>query len=126
VENKDIFPSPRGRGWPIRQPTERPGEGAVHPPGRHRKMRPLNRPRRLDKLTFPNGAGAAQAVSPLASIPLHDLCAACGREIKGGGFVILDYEKLGACRNQDCGTRASGATSTKYSKEAHVNRVWGG
>jgi len=89
-------------------------------------MRPLNRPRRLDKLTFPNGAGAAQAVSPLASIPLHDLCAACGREIKGGGFVILDYEKLGACRNQDCGTRASGATSTKYSKEAHLNQVLAG
>jgi hypothetical protein len=34
---------------------------------------------------------------------------ACGREIKGRGFVILDYEELGACCNQDCGTSASGS-----------------
>jgi recombinational DNA repair protein (RecF pathway) len=36
------------------------------------------------------------AVSWLANMPLHEVCAACGREISGSGFVILDYGELGA------------------------------
>ena len=40
-----------------------------------------------------------------ATMPLYEVCAACGREIKGSGFVILDYEELGAFCNQDCGDR---------------------
>ena len=43
-----------------------------------------------------------RAVSPLASVPLYEVCAACGREISGSGFVILDYEELGAFCEQDC------------------------
>jgi hypothetical protein len=35
-------------------------------------------------------------------MPLREVCAACGREISGTGFVILDYEELGAFCNQDC------------------------
>jgi hypothetical protein len=38
-------------------------------------------------------------------MPLYEVCAACGREIKGSGFVILDYEELGAFCDQDCGDR---------------------
>jgi hypothetical protein len=33
-----------------------------------------------------------RAVSPLAGMPLREVCAACGREISGRGFVIPDYE----------------------------------
>jgi hypothetical protein len=36
---------------------------------------------------------------------LQELCAACGRKIRGSGFVILDYEELGAFCNQDCGDK---------------------
>ena len=50
-------------------------------------------------------AGVFRAVSPWASMPLYEVCAACGREIKGSGFVILDYEDLGAFCDQDCGDR---------------------
>ncbi len=53
----------------------------------------------------PTERAAFRAVSPLASLSLRDLCAACGREISGSGFVILDYEELGAFCNQDCGDK---------------------
>jgi hypothetical protein len=43
-----------------------------------------------------------KAVSPLAGMPLHEACAVCGSEINGRGFVILDYEELGAFCDQDC------------------------
>ncbi len=43
-----------------------------------------------------------RAVSPLASISLRDVCAACGGEITGRGFVILDYEELGTFCDQAC------------------------
>jgi len=43
-----------------------------------------------------------KAVSPLARIPLREVCATCGCEICGRGPVILDYEELGAFCNQDC------------------------
>jgi hypothetical protein len=54
-------------------------------------------------------------------LPLHEVCAACGREISGTGFVIardpvgtgLNYEKLCAFCAQDCGDRPSGLNSTK-------------
>ena len=36
-------------------------------------------------------------------MPLREVCAACGREITGSGYVILDYEELGAFCDQDCG-----------------------
>jgi hypothetical protein len=36
---------------------------------------------------------------------LHEVCAACGRDISGTGFVILDYEELGAFCDQDCGDK---------------------
>jgi hypothetical protein len=38
-------------------------------------------------------------------MPLHEVCADCGRQISGSGFVILDYEELGAFCDQDCGDR---------------------
>jgi DNA-directed RNA polymerase subunit RPC12/RpoP len=38
-------------------------------------------------------------------MPLREVCASCGREIAGSGFVILDYEELGAFCDQDCGDR---------------------
>jgi hypothetical protein len=43
-----------------------------------------------------------RSVSPWADLTLHEVCAACGREIEGLGFVILDYEELGASCDQDC------------------------
>jgi hypothetical protein len=43
-----------------------------------------------------------RAVSPLASISLREVCAACGHDISGRGFVILDYEELGTFCDQDC------------------------
>jgi hypothetical protein len=51
----------------------------------------------------PTEPRASRAVSPWASTPLHEVCTACGREITGSGFVILDYEELGAFCNQECG-----------------------
>jgi hypothetical protein len=53
----------------------------------------------------PREPGVFRAVSPWASMPLHEVCASCGREITGSGFVILDYEELGAFCDQDCGDR---------------------
>jgi hypothetical protein len=57
--------------------------------------------------TKPRGV---RAVSPLACMSLREVCAACGREITGGGLVIsrdpvgmgLDYEDLGAFCDQRC------------------------
>jgi len=53
----------------------------------------------------PTGTGMFRAVSPWASVPLHEVCAACGSEITGSGFVILDYEELGAFCDRDCGDK---------------------
>jgi hypothetical protein len=50
-------------------------------------------------------AGVFRAVSPWAGMPLHEVCAACGREINGSGYVILDYEELGAFCDQACGDK---------------------
>lgn len=43
-----------------------------------------------------------RAVSPLANMPLREVCASCRAEILGLGFVILDYEELGAFCNEEC------------------------
>ena len=45
------------------------------------------------------------AVSLLSNLPLHEVCAYCGREIQPPGFVILDFEELGAFCNEICGDR---------------------
>jgi hypothetical protein len=45
-----------------------------------------------------------QAVSPLA-MGLREVCGSCTREIGSPGFVILDYEELGAFCNQECADR---------------------
>ena len=42
------------------------------------------------------------AVSPLSNA-LHEVCAYCGKEIRFPGFVILDFEDLGAFCNEACG-----------------------
>jgi hypothetical protein len=46
-----------------------------------------------------------QAVSPLANMGLREVCAFCNGEIGPPGFVILDYEELGAFCNQECADR---------------------
>jgi hypothetical protein len=53
----------------------------------------------------PTEPRVSRAISPWAGMPLHEVCAACGREISGSGFVILDYEELGAFCDQECGDR---------------------
>jgi hypothetical protein len=45
------------------------------------------------------------SITKWASIPLHEVCAACGREITRSGFVIVDYQELGAFCDQACGDR---------------------
>ena len=46
-----------------------------------------------------------RAVSPLANVGLREVCGFCTREISPPGFVILDYEELGAFCNQECADR---------------------
>ncbi len=43
-----------------------------------------------------------RAVSLLANTSLREVCASCRAEILGLGFVILDYEELGAFCNEQC------------------------
>ncbi len=50
-------------------------------------------------------AEAFRAVSPLANMPLHEVCAFCGNEVRAPGFVIPDYEELGAFCNEECGDK---------------------
>ena len=50
-------------------------------------------------------AGTAGAVSPLVRMPLGEVCAFCGLEVRPPGFVILDYEELGAFCNEECADR---------------------
>ena len=53
----------------------------------------------------PPAQGAAfHAVSPLSNL-LHEVCAYCGKEIQLPGFVIPDFEDLGAFCNEACGDR---------------------
>ena len=46
-----------------------------------------------------------RAVSPLSGIPLDEVCASCGNEVLPPGFVIPDFEELGAFCNEACGDR---------------------
>ena len=52
----------------------------------------------------PAQAAAFHAVSPLSNL-LHEVCAYCGKEIQLPGFVIPDFEDLGAFCNEACGDR---------------------
>ena len=67
---------------------------------------PKSDPSVLEGEVFPRERQAFRAVSPLAAdMSLHEVCAACGREISGNGFVTLDYEELGAFCDKDCGDK---------------------
>jgi hypothetical protein len=52
----------------------------------------------------PAPAATFHAVSPLSNL-LHEVCAHCGKEIQLPGFVIPDFEDLGAFCNEACGDR---------------------
>lgn len=52
----------------------------------------------------PRGA-AFSAVSPLSTMPLGEVCACCGKEIQPPGFVVRDFDDLGAFCNEACGDR---------------------
>jgi hypothetical protein len=69
------------------------GTGSATPQGAHEADQ-----RSLQQTTF-------RAVSPLSNTPLGDVCAHCGNEIQPPGFVIRDYEELGAFCNETCGDR---------------------
>ena len=56
----------------------------------------------LEGSVSPAERQAFRVVSQLACMSLREVCAACGHEISGSGFVILDYEELGAFCDQDC------------------------
>lgn len=47
----------------------------------------------------------SRTVSPLANMSLMETCGFCGREVHPPGYVIPDYEELGAFCNQDCADR---------------------
>lgn len=49
--------------------------------------------------------GVFRAVSPLANTLLREVCTYCRAEILGLGFVILDYDDLGAFCNEECADR---------------------
>ena len=85
------------------------------------KVAPKSDPSVLEGKVFPRERQAFRAVSPLAAMSLREVCAACGREISGSGFVIsrdpvpiiprprrtgLDYKELGAFCSQDCGDKS--------------------
>jgi hypothetical protein len=66
------------------------------------KVPPQSDPSVVEGKVFPREGQAFRAVPPLAAMSLREACAACGCEISGSGFVILDYEELGAFCDQDC------------------------
>lgn len=51
------------------------------------------------------GGWAFGSVSPLANLPLHEVCAFCGAEVRAPGFVIPDYDELGVFCKQECGDK---------------------
>lgn len=53
----------------------------------------------------PAEAASYRVVSPLANMPLHEVCAFCGADVCAPGFVIPDYEELGAFCNEECGAK---------------------
>jgi hypothetical protein len=52
----------------------------------------------------PVQAATFHAISPFSNL-LHEVCAHCGKEIQLPGFVIPDFEDLGAFCNEACGDR---------------------
>lgn len=50
-------------------------------------------------------AGSCRVVSPLVHMPLGEVCGFCGLDVRPPGFVILDYEELGAFCNEECADR---------------------
>lgn len=66
------------------------------------KVAPKSDPSVLEGKVLARERQAFRTVSPLAGMLLCEVCAACGREISGTGYVILDYEELGAFCDQDC------------------------
>jgi hypothetical protein len=44
----------------------------------------------------------SRTVSPLADMSLKETCGFCGRTVRAPGYVIPDYDELGAFCNQDC------------------------
>ena len=68
-------------------------------------MTPESEPSAPEGNVSPAEPEVFRAVSPWARMALHEVCATCGREIAGGGFVILDYEELGVFCDQDCGDK---------------------
>jgi len=61
------------------------------------------------------------AISLLAGLALFEVCAACGCQIIGSGFVILDYEELGAFCDQDCGDERFRAYLCEASEDATLS-----
>ncbi len=53
----------------------------------------------------PTQGATFHAVSPLANMPLGEVCALCGDEIRPPGFVIPDYEELGPFCSEACRDR---------------------
>jgi DNA-directed RNA polymerase subunit RPC12/RpoP len=53
-------------------------------------------------------------------MPLHEVCAACGREITGSGFVILDYEELGAFCEEECSDKRFRSYLSEEPEEATI------
>ena len=47
----------------------------------------------------------SRTVSPLANMILGEVCGFCGREVRAPGYVIPDYDELGAFCNQECADR---------------------
>lgn len=50
-------------------------------------------------------AGPCFVVSQLADTHFGEVCAFCGLDVRPPGFVILDYDELGAFCNQECADR---------------------
>ena len=50
-------------------------------------------------------ACALRTVSPFATMILGEVCGFCGREVGAPGYVIPDYDELGAFCNQECADR---------------------
>jgi len=53
----------------------------------------------------PKEAGPSRAVSPIASLRLQEVCAFSGAGVHAPGYVIQDYEELGAFCSEACGDK---------------------
>ena len=93
IEHKDLSCESQARGAESEPGAPLPGDlarsAAPGGGGDETDLRPAQR------TTF-------HAVSPLSNL-LHEVCAYCGKEIQLPGFVIPDFEDLGAFCNEACG-----------------------